>query len=184
MNNSNSLRIRRVVAILLMALTIVLLFWPSFLSLKAENVRTGLNEEYGQTFWDYQNTLTLALRHAQAKTGKMPVWSWSVYAYTAAFFALIALAAVSVALMLLKQTKLAVVAHTVLSFVTVIAVAVYLILSLAGPSGRVVVYHVIPGPAMFLLPLFSLAASILYKRDKSRPDASAAYAAESAVTEP
>lgn len=176
MNNSRSIVIRRYIAILLMALTLVFLFWPSFFSINAKNAYSGADEGYTESFFEYRSAITETMKSASEVQGKMPSWGFSVIALNAAFFALIVLSTASIVLMSLTKSKVTVILHTVLSFVTVIGVALYWGIAAAGASGNGFTFSFAPGAAMFLLPLCSLAASILYKRDKNRNGASPASA--------
>jgi len=166
MKHPRTISIRCIIAIVLMALTIVFLFWPSFFSIKAKNTLSGASAGYSQSFLEYRNDITQMLQNAKQKQGKSPAWGFSVIALNAAFFALIALVAVSIVLMLLNCTKATLILHTILSFVTVVGVAIYWGIGAASVGGNGMSYSFIPGAAMFLLPLCSLAASILYKRER------------------
>ncbi len=69
------------------------------------------------------------------------------------FFGLLFLTLLAVILMLFNRRRIVNIIHTVFAFGTVAAMIVYM-----------VHYHTGPGPALFLLPIFSLAATIVYKR--------------------
>lgn len=132
--------VRNLIAILLMILSVVCLFWPNIIDRGSlSELRSSLNEFYELTGDGYY-------MKSSAKTIRLLV--------NIAFFALIALASIAIILMLLKKTKKVIAIHTVVSFLTVILMVYYMIEFKEGP-----------GISLFLLPGFSLASAIVYEED-------------------
>ncbi len=69
MKHPRTISIRCIIAIVLMALTIVFLFWPSFFSIKAKNTLSGASAGYSQSFLEYRNDITQMLQDAKQKQG-------------------------------------------------------------------------------------------------------------------
>ena len=67
MKHPRTISIRCIIAIVLMALTIVFLFWPSFFSIKAKNTLSGASAGYSQSFLEYRNDITQMLQDAKQK---------------------------------------------------------------------------------------------------------------------
>lgn len=155
MNNTNTLLIRRIIAIILLACTFIFLFAPDIISSpygggasfsemrEAETGNIGMYFKYAnQDFRIFLMGLLGVLLNV-------------------CFFGIIALTVLGVVLMLLNKSKAATGWHTFLSFLTVVVFVIYIIF--ANESYGTAVLG--PGAALFLLPIFSLAASILYKKD-------------------
>ena len=181
MENSKKLLIRRIIAIVLMAYTVAFLFLPFFFGetmsidimeysdtseLTFAEFRSGKTEDIGK-FLDAIRTSPESYRTYFTVEFIMAIL------VNVLFFGLIALAAVSVLLMFFNRSKTATVLHTVLSFVTVLVFVGYLVFSVltileeSDTASYKVTITVYPGVSIILLPLFSLAASILYKKDRS-----------------
>ena len=176
MKQTNALLIRRVIAIILMACTIVFLFWPSFLCEKAEYEYYGEKESYTYKFTlsEIRSSSTDTLEQAIDEFDESTEMKISVILtifLNVAFFGMIALAGMSIILMLFNRSKAATVLHTILAILTVLVFVAYFAYYLITYAEEMKEYGfkeiVYPGVAGVLLPLFSLAASILYKRDKS-----------------
>jgi hypothetical protein len=155
MSQSNVLLIRRVIAIFVLALSIIFLFTPSIVTsggygANFSEAREAETENIGRYF---------DLADYEPKAAILGVLGILL---NVCFFGMIVFAALGVLLMLFNRSNAANVAHTCLAFLTVVIFIVYMILikEISGMSFS-------PGAAMFLLPIFSLAASILYKRDMS-----------------
>ncbi len=176
MKHSNALLIRRIIAIILMACTVVFLFWPSFLCERSEyeqygntksytiritlsEIRANMTEDIDQLFEKFGENTELTINLIMALFTNF------------AFFGLIALAGMSIILMLFNRSKAATVLHMILAFFTVlvfVAYFVYYLITYAEEMNHYGIKEIVyPGAAAILLPLFSLAASILYKRDRS-----------------
>ena len=189
MSHSGKLMVRRVIAIILMACTIVFLFWPSFLCERSEyeqygnkksytlritlsEIRANMTEDIDQLFEEFGEDTELTISLIMALFTNF------------AFFGLIALAGMSIVLMLFNRSKAATVLHTILAFFTVLVFVAYFVYYLITYAEEMNNYGVkeiaYPGAAAILLLLCSLAASILYKRDTSYPGAVMPRAAQPA----
>ena len=71
MKHPRTISIRCIIAIVLMALTIVFLFWPSFFSIKAKNTLSGASAGYSQSFLEYRNDITQMLQDVKQKQGNI-----------------------------------------------------------------------------------------------------------------
>ena len=176
MNRSHALLVRRVIAILLMALTVALLFWPSFFGTKMEYEYSGGTEAYVKEipFSEMRSIMTEEMEDSFEYFGESTDHTLtallSVFV-NVAFFGLIALAGVAIVLMLFNRSKAATVLHTVLAILTVLVFIAYFVYYFIEYAEEMKSYgaklSIYPGVSAILIPVFSLAASILYKRDKS-----------------
>ena len=181
--NHNALLLRRIIAIVLMACTVVLRFWPSFFGTKIKTDYFSENSEL--SFYEIRDSFTESLDEAIEELEDLEYYEEPfVKAYmiasvvmgffiNVAFFGLIALAGMAIVLMIFNRSKAATVLHTILSFLTVALFIAHIVMWIilmkeesAGWSDTLDI-TAYPGVAMILLPLFSLVASILYKRDTS-----------------
>jgi hypothetical protein len=129
---------RNIAAIVLMALTVVFMFWPSVLG--------GVNLSLSDT----RSMLSDLLPYLDGFPKFLSV------VISIGFFTMIGLAALSIVLMVLNRSKGAVIAHVIVTLVVILALVIIMTKIDMGPS-----------VALFLLPICSLAASILYQQDRS-----------------
>jgi hypothetical protein len=176
MKQSNALLIRRVIAILLMACTILFLFWPSFLCERSEYEQYGNKNSYTLriTFSGIRANMTEnidQLFKAFGEDTELTINAILAIFTNVAFFGLIAFAGMAIILMTFNRSKAATVLHTILAFFTVLVFVAYFVYYLITYAEEMKDYGVkeivYPGAGAILLLLCSLAASILYKRDKS-----------------
>ena len=155
MNNTNTLLIRRIVAILLLACTFIFLFAPDIISVY------GSGASFSELRSEETDNIGLYFDYA-SYSPKFVVLGIAGILLNVCFFGMIALAVLGIILMLMNKSKAATVWHTVLAFLTVVLIVAYMII-VKEESG----IKMGPGAALFLLPIFSLAASILYQQDPS-----------------
>jgi ribosomal protein L40E len=181
--------VRRVIAIILMACTIVFLFWPSFVCGKTEYEGYGYSESHTEktTLWEFRSSITEEMEQMLDLFGESTegtITAILAIFINVAFFGMLALAGMAIVLMLFNRSKAATVLHTILAILTVVVYAAYLIYMMITLKEEYAEYGIkltiYPGVAGILLPLFSLAASILYKRDTSYPGAVMPRAAQPA----
>lgn len=189
MSQSGKLMVRRVIAIILMACTIVFLFWPSFVCGKTDYEGYGYSESHTEktTLWEIRSSITEEMEQVLDLFGESTegtIAAISAIFINVAFFGMLALAGMAIVLMLFNRSKAATVLHTILAILTVVVYAAYLIYMMITLKEEYAEYGIkltiYPGVAGILLPLFSLAASILYKRDTSYPGAVMPRAAQPA----
>lgn len=149
MNTSDNYTVRRVVAVILMIFTFIFLFWPAFVKL------TGIQEISLSEFRQYVTKISDRIVDSEIKTISIIT--------NIAFFGMIGLAAAAVIAMALNKTKSFTAFHFFLSFfyffVCIIAVGK------SNSDDSVFAYGLSCGPSMFLIPIFSLAACIIYQED-------------------
>ena len=129
------LSVRNIVAIALMALTIVFMFWPSVLGRASLSETRSMLSDLRPFMDGFPKFLSVVL--------------------SIGFFAMIILAALSIVVMLINQTKAAVVAHTVVTLIVTVVLIIFMI-KLEGT----------PSAALFLLPIFSIASTVAYQPEK------------------
>jgi RNA polymerase subunit RPABC4/transcription elongation factor Spt4 len=153
-----NLSVKSIVAMVLLALMIVLLFWPSVAGLSA----MGEGQMYSVSEIRSMTDIGTAFN-----TGA--IYGIAFLLLNICFFGMIVMAVVAIVTLLLgkgKIAKIATILAMVLAILAVILCAVIIIV-MKGMTGYGSMISFAPGVAMFLLPIFSLAASILYKRDTS-----------------
>lgn len=155
MNNTNTLLIRRIIAIILLGCSIIFLFAPSMLTVY------GSGASFSELRSSETSSIGMYFEYA-SYSPLLVVMGIMGILLNVCFFGLILFSVLGIILMLLNKTKAANIWHTVLAFLTVALFVGYMII-VKEESG----IKTGPGAALFLLPIFSLAASILYQQDRS-----------------
>ena len=146
MDSNNNLIIRRAVAVILMILTIVFLFWPAFVKLRAYGVSAEISLSKFRQFLGELSDYGLSVSFMNVITN-------------IAFFGMIGLAAISVIAMALGKSKAFTVLHTLLAIL-------YALIALVDVGRGQIGTEEVPlslGASLFLIPIFSLAVSIVYQ---------------------
>ena len=141
MKSLNTMLVRRIVAVVLMLLTILFLFWPAYVTLEGI-LKTG--------FSAWRSYITNMYTHFRSGSEELTFFT------NVAFFGLLCLAIIAAISMAFNNTGMYTVLHTAFSII-------FLCITLFALKKLNSVITVGYGVSMFLIPAFSLASSIIYK---------------------
>jgi hypothetical protein len=157
-----NLSVKNIVAIVLLALMIVLLFWPSVAGLSA----MGMGEMYSVSQIRSQVKIGEAFDAASMLGFSATLYGICGILLNICFFGMIVMAVVAIVTLLLgkgKIAKIATILAMVLAILAVILCAVIIIV-MKGMTGYGSMISFAPGVAMFLLPIFAIAATVLVEK--------------------
>jgi len=156
------LSVRHIVAMVLIVLSIVCLFWPSVAGVSAmgqstmysvSEVRSEMTSNIGEYF-----------DAAELFGFKATLLGIFGILINVCFFGMIAAAVLALVMILLNKSNVAAVLLAILAILAVVVCAVYVVILIdLMEMGGLVKFA--PGVAMFLLPIFAIATCILAKKE-------------------
>ena len=156
------LSVKHIVAIVLVVLSVILLFWPSVVGLSAYGM--GQMQSVSGVRSEMTENMDLFFKSAEIGGFRMTLLGILAIVINICFFGMIAAAVLAIVMIILNKSNFATIIMIILAILAVVVSVVYALIA-KELSGLGDACKIVPGVSMFLLPIFTIAACIFAKKE-------------------